>query len=769
MSVRSYLELGLRLAVAGGPSALVRLLLIGSGIALGVGLLLSTLGVFPAEAAVERRQFARGFEVRDRPEKPPPSHHLVDWATTTFDDREIDVTFLAAVGRPEPAPWLPRILEPGELVVSPALQELLESPEGALLRPRFRGRIAATLEDQWLYHPGELAAYVGSRVADLGPDAEVVTGFGLEPEHRRVVGVPAFERPLFQVAFLVSVGLLIPILVFVVTGARLSASARESRMAAIRLVGGTPAQARAIAVGESLLASLLGCLLGVLLFFLVRPILARLAPPGDRWFPSDLAPPPTLFFGVLAAVVMISVGASLVSLRRVVITPLGVVRGGGKPVRAWWRWATLGTGLGGLFASMLFLKDDIARESGNDRLLIPLLIASYGLTAIGAATAAPIAGSTVARFLARVVSGPGITLGARRLAADPRTAGRTVGGIVIVVIAATITLLYTGVYTQALGESAFPSSLRATTVLVEPHSAEPLDVRRLEGVRGVVQVAPTWAGWTRHGNTVLVTDCDALDVSLVEDLPSCGPGDAFVNGRLYSGDRISRGELRIRLALAPELRVDLRVRNIHRFDVELGRSHQLLVPLDATDTDLAGEVAPSILYVATDGDPATIERIRNVLIGPNAPSIRPRGGIEDYADEVGVLVDAGVTFSIAITFAIAAATLLVTAVDAIGERRRSLATLSAVGTPTSVLRRALAVETALPMLSGVVLGLAAAIIGTWMVFRGMTAYEEMNPIPLPWRSLTYVPVFAVVATLVATIATFPSLGRAIRPDSLRTE
>jgi hypothetical protein len=30
-------------------------------------------------------------------------------------------------------------------------------------------------------------------------------------------------------------------------------------------------------------------------------------------------------------------------------------------------------------------------------------------------------------------------------------------------------------------------------------------------------------------------------------------------------------------------------------------------------------------------------------------------------------------------------------------------------------------------------------------------------------------VFPIVVTIVATIATFPSLGRAIRPDSLRTE
>jgi hypothetical protein len=74
------------------------------------------------------------------------------------------------------------------------------------------------------------------------------------------------------------------------------------------------------------------------------------------------------------------------------------------------------------------------------------------------------------------------------------------------------------------------------------------------------------------------------------------------------------------------------------------------------------------------------------------------------------------------------------------------------------------------MLSGVVLGLSASIFGTWMVFKGVTAYEGLDEMPtIQWRSLGYVVVFATIATVVATVATFPSLGRAIRPESLRTE
>jgi cell division protein FtsX len=764
------LRLGLRLAVGAGRQGFVRLLLSASGIALAVGLLLAALGIFPAEDAVERRQDARLVRTLDPGESGPADRLLVDEAGTAFGDERIVTTFMAPEGdRPPVPPWLSRIPAPGEIVASPALASLLASPEGALLRPRFPGSIIGTLDERWLLRPGELVAYVGAAPRELSRYREVVEGFGPHPEYQ---GMPSdegasIEQPLFQVTFLVSVGLLIPIVAFVVTGSRLSASARESRLAAIRLVGGTPAQVRLVAAGESVLASALGCLLGIGLFLAGRPLLAALAPPGDRWFPSDVAPPPAMFAGVLVGVIAISVGASWLSLRRVVVTPLGVVRGARRPIRATWRWAMLGTGLGGLLIVMLSGRAIIA----NDRIALPVVVISYGLTGFGAAASAPLAGSAIATALARIWRGNGVMLGARRLRADPRAAGRTVAGVVIVVIAATVTSLYVGVYEAQAGDSYFPSSLLPSTVIVEPVEPQPISFDQLEEVEGVQAVTPAWIGYTRNGYSVLVTDCSTLDPVVEGTLPRCRDGDAYVNGTLYDVNPL-RPTMRLYLNEAPRLRVMVSFARVQRADLELGGyfHHDILVSTTSTSRDLSSRVVPSVLYVATDGEPETVERIRSSLYGPSAPSVSPRGEPEDYADEVPALVGGAVTLGLLITFAIAAATMLITTVDAVGERRRSLAALAAVGVSRGVLRRALAVETALPMLAGIALGLGSAIAGTWMVFEAVADYEAMiEAPPIYWRSLGSVLTFAIGAIVVATIATFPSLGRAIRPESLRTE
>lgn len=340
----------------------------------------------------------------------------------------------------------------------------------------------------------------------------------------------------------------------------------------------------------------------------------------------------------------------------------------------------------------------------------------------------------------------------------------------IVVIAAAITTIYVGVYQANYADAYFPASVEVSTVIVEPLSAEKIPFEGIAEVEGVNAVAPAWLGYTRHGYNVLIADCQALDAVVIEDVPSCVDGVGYVNGSLYDDGSSLRPEMRLQLDRAPRIRVEVSIADTDHFDMVLGQFHNILVSRGSASPDLARRVAPSMIYVDTDGDPATVERIRNALAGSENVNVYPRGMPEDYSDEVPGLVDAGVTLGIAIAFAIAAATLLVTAVDAVGERRRSLAMLAAVGTSRAVLRRALTVETAFPMLAGVALGLGSAILGTWMVFRGIQAVEEMQePVPVYVSSLGYVVVFAIVATVVATLATFPSLGRAIRPESLRTE
>jgi ABC-type antimicrobial peptide transport system permease subunit len=759
------LGLGLRLAIGAGRRGLARLFLIAIGIALAVGLLFTALGIFWAEEAVDERETARQFLHARR--SGSPDHLLVEYADTAFGDRPITIRFLAAVGEPSPPPWLERLPEPGEIVASRALADLLASDVGAVLRPRLPGVVVDTLADQWTLHPGELVAYVGVERGELRTRrASIVVGYGRENQ-----GVDsgasgfAVDQPLTQVLFLVSVGLLIPIVVFVATGARLSASARESRLAAIRLVGATPAQIRVVAAAESLLAAAVGCAVGGVLFLVARPIIAAEAPPGNRWFASDIAPPGVVFGVVVIGVMALSVAVSLFSLRRVVVTPLGVVRKEGRPIRHAWRWLMLAVGLGGLLVVMLSGRAILA----NDRIALPFVVICYGFAGIGAAASAPLAGSAIATLIARMFRGTGVMLGARRLRADPRTAGRTVAGVVIVVMAATVTSLYVGLYEAEAGDSAFPSSLEPSTVIVESLGDPRFEYGSLVSVQGVHGVAPIWRGYTNTGNTVMITNCDALDKALRGNVPPCRTGDALVNGSLH-GRRL-RPTLTVGLETGSSIRVQVDPNRIGRFRSQLGWwAYNILVPLDAADPSIQ-RWPPSAIFVATDGAPATLERIRNELFLPSIGiGVRPRGEPLDYVDEVPVLVGGAVTLGLLITFAIAAATLLITSVDAVGERRRSLAALAAVGASRGVLREALAIETALPMLAGVALGLSSAIGGTWMVWRAVAKFEEMDqPPPIHWRSLGAVVAFAVVAIVLATVATFPSLGRAIRPDSLRTE
>ena len=232
--------------------------------------------------------------------------------------------------------------------------------------------------------------------------------------------------------------------------------------------------------------------------------------------PQRYAPRLLVSVAVLAGVILLSVGASLIALRRVVVTPLGVVRGTRRPIRAAWRWLMLATGLAGLMIVMLSGRAIIS----NDRIALPIVVTSYALTAFGAAASAPLAGSAIASLLARVWHGSGVLLGARRLKADPRIAGRTVAGVVVVVIAATITSLYVGVYEAAAGDSYFPSSLLPSTVIVEPLSPQSIPYDGLDKVEGVQAVAPAWIGYTRNGYNVLVTDCIRLDLVVEETLPS---------------------------------------------------------------------------------------------------------------------------------------------------------------------------------------------------------------------------------------------------------
>ena len=199
-----------------------------------------------------------------------------------------------------------------------------------------------TIGQAGLSGPGDLAIYIGHTTAQVNaiPGTEWVTSIDRAP------GQEVFS-PFFRYAFGVGVlAVVFPMLVLISTATRLAANRREERFAALRLVGGTPADIRAIATVEAVLSSFAGAVLGTVIFLLARPLLAGSAFFGTPYFESDITPTVAGYLAILVIVPVAAALAALVSLRRVQISPLGVSRRAAPKPPGYWRLGALVIGLG---------------------------------------------------------------------------------------------------------------------------------------------------------------------------------------------------------------------------------------------------------------------------------------------------------------------------------------------------------------------------------------------------------------------------------------
>ncbi|EXG79616.1 FtsX-like permease family protein [Cryptosporangium arvum] len=127
---------------------------------------------------------------------------------------------------------------------------------------------------------------------------------------------------------------------------------------------------------------------------------------------------------------------------------------------------------------------------------------------------------------------------------------------------------------------------------------------------------------------------------------------------------------------------------------------------------------------------------------------------------------------------VAAGGLLVATAEQILERRRTLAALTAQGTPTGVLARALLWQTALPLIPGVVLATAVGAITARVVASPVSSYSQedatgrMVEVHLenltPWLGLVVLVVGTVLVTMLVCALGLLLLRRATAVDELRT-
>lgn len=716
------IRFGLRLAVAGGREALTRLIVIAAAVAIGAGLLLTTLaGVNAVNAQLTR--YASMYPSASAGDADP-----LWWSNRQdyFHGEQIIRIDVAATGSTAPTPvGIPAIPGPGEYYASPAFRELLAAHPADQLGDRYPGRDLGTVGPAALTSPNTLLIIAGGtpdQVATL-PNAQQVTSVGDTP------ALP--ETTVNLILGVIAGGLLFPVLIFIGTATRLSAARREQRFAAMRLVGATPRQISMVAAVEAAAAAVAGTAVGFGLFYAFRDALAGIPFTGMPFFPSDMS------LGVLNVLLVglgVPAGAALaaqVSLRRVRISPLGVTRRVTPRAPSAYRLIPMVLGVAVLVFALGFRPET---SDGQAAVFLPgLLLIMAGLVLAG-----PWLTMVGARVLARYANRPATLIAARRLADNPKAGFRAISGIMLALF---VTSVSVGVITTIIANRG-PAPVGSTdagtvtTVFAEDAPSVPAalftELRAVTGVRSATAIREN-----PH-----LTDGGEAGVMACADLPS-------TYGRCADGASV----IEVPMGLS-------RWRET--------ASSATVWPAAPLTLDELQRLPVVSMVVGTDGSATAIERTRTVLevafptfwVGPNVP-----GDFEsDFANTLRGWEQLANVIIVA-SLALGGCSLAVSVIGGLTERRRPFSLLRLSGAPVRVLRRVVALESAVPMLAVAALAIGMGLLAAHLFLRAQMDYTLVAPGPAFYAIV----VVGLAACLGVIASTLPLLERITGPETARSE
>ncbi|KOU24103.1 membrane protein [Streptomyces sp. WM6372] len=766
------LALGARFALGGGREGWTRTLLTGVGVGLGVALLLVTTAVPAAMTAREQRGAARATITSTPAEQPGHDTLLVAAGNMTYHGDDIDGRLVQPEGPDAPLPpGLKAFPGPGELAVSPALDRLMKTGGGELLRERLDGKIVSVIGDAGLVGPTDLYYYAGTdRLAAQadGPYVQRLTSFD------KTVDTPPLDPVLALLLLMVFVALLTPVAVFIAAAVRFGGDRRDRRLAALRLVGADARMVRRIAAGEALAGALAGLVLGTGFFLIARQLAPGLDVQGRSVFSADLDPRPALAALVAVCVPAAAVAVTVFALRGVVIEPLGVVRTATpRPRRIWWRLLMPLAGLG-LLAPMA------GRGGTHGRFNQWQVSGGAVLLLVGVTALLP---WLLERIVARLGGSGTVSwqLAVRRLQLTSGSAARLVNGIAVAVAGAiALQMLFAGVegsYTRDTGQDPSRASL---SILTRAGTEDRLDVigRAVAGTPGIAKTVPltstsaSRSPGARVGSIGLtIGTCEALRE--VAQLPSCTDGDAFVltggadrarAGAVAPGDELFTGNRYASGGPGPaawSVPAGARTAPARKDPSGVLRTGLLVTPA-AAPKNVGGAMAQ--VFVQLDPNvPDALERARTasykadpLATAMTLRSTRTAGRFDSI--RTGLFVGA------TLVLVLIGASLLVSQLEQLRERKKLLSSLVAFGTKRSTLGLSVLWQTALPIGLGLVL---AASIGLALgaVLMRMTDV----PVRIDWASVLAMAGTGAAVALAVTLLSMPALLRLMRPDGLRTE
>jgi hypothetical protein len=753
-------RLGLRLVAKSGREAFLRLVVTSLAVGVGVAVLLGVLAEFHAFQATSNRPSWESTQgTPSSTAATTPGAELWNYSENIYKGRFIEQLDVAALGPGAPLiPGLPRLPTAGQFYASPALSRLLKTVPADELGDRFPGQQVALLGDAALSGPDELAIVVGyspTRLAAL-PGTVTVNRIASAPQ---LMGTTNIYRLAFGIAAII---ILFPLMILINTATRLAATRREERLAALRLVGATPRQVSVVASVDAVVSATAGVVVGVLLFLTIRPLLESISFSGVQFFGYTVTPTLWGYLAMLALVPLLAAISSLISLRGVWITPLGVSRRRTPAPPGWWRILPLLVGI------PLFIDTLVSHPANpsSTRALFGLLLIMAGLVLGGSWLT-----MVISRILARMARGPSALLAARRLSDNPKGAFRTSAGLVLAVFAGSLIACIVPAVHAAQSKGAAAQLTNVLKVPLGPQSAG-LDpktgarlVSYLDSQTGVTAV-PIYAN--PAGPYLSVLSCSAIRA--LPALGSCASGVAAAQADL-----------------AELLTTD----NPIFINKDLPAVSQSSAPAAES---LSG-LDVSALLVKTN-DPDTMERVRTYLTdfeaasAETSPGLKGGGGLSEW--QMGVIepetfgevaqirnndaknIERVVLAIVALVLIVAGCSLAVSVAGSLLDRKRPFTLLRLSGTPLKTLTQVVLLESIVPLVVVTVVAAGVAIAITERPLRAVFAANlgtHQNFASAAHPDLGYYVIMLGGLTLSALVvlATMPLLNRITQPGNARFE
>ena len=750
------IRLGLRLTLGGGKEAAARLVVTAIAIALGVAMLLAALACLNALNAQNGRAkwLDSGEQGTSSPSGSKSASDPLWWILTVdqFGNQTIDRVDLAATGPDSPVPpGIAHLPGPGQYYASPALSKLIRDTPANQLGDRFPGKQIGTIGDSALTGPDALVIVIGHSASQLSHAHYATEVTSIETPAAAAGGAAGVENSatLKYIFIAAACALLFPILTFIGTATRLAAARREQRFAAMRLVGATPRQVSVIAAVEACLAAVGGVAVGFGLFFLLRPALTTADFTGEPFFPGDLSPG-------LADVLLVAIGipaaaavAARVALRRMQIAPLGVSRRVTPRALRAWRLIPLLAGI----AELSYFA--VAGHPGTTGGQAVAFFLGFLLLMTGLIVAGPWLMMAGARVMARRASSPAMLIAGRRLSDNPRAAFRAISGLILALF---VTGTAVGVITTLVEDHAgggLGSTLARETLLDQASyyaapgkaatTADPIPepvLAKLRSIRGVqavtvIRAAPRVAQNANPYDTAGLVSC----AQLAQDpaLGRCAPGASVALVTADFTDPVKglpsqRTAVWAAAAVSPGRLAGLPVQ---------------LIAVRTNGSSAAIEQARTVLDLASPylGFPATVDQLTAVA----------GAQIAAWQREAEIVIIASLP--------IAGCSLAVSIAAGLTDRKRPFSLLRLTGVPLGMLRRVVALESAVPLVVIAVISAGTGLLGAALFLRSQFDVSFQPP----GMQYYLIVLTGLVASLGIIVSTFPLLQRITGPEVARNE